>query len=235
MPIEEDIQRLDIGNIVTLFTVDTTAIGGTEILRFTPSTDFGNMQNVVFDGETYAAIPCDATGFEYNGKGPIPTPTLTISNINGVLSSVVIEFNDLIGAPVDRIRVLEKYLDNGSNPDPTQTLPIDKFVIEQKTAQTPVFVEFTLASVLDQEGAKLPSRQALRSCTHRYRVFRDGAFDYTNATCPYVGAESFDKDGNPVADQFDSPSKKVDTCCQRRFGENNQLPGHFFPSIAKVR
>ncbi len=231
MAIEDDIQQLDIGKIVTLFVVDTRPIGGTDILRFTPSVNFDQSALVRFDGNDYSPIPCEATGFEYNGRGPIPTPTLTISNALGFLSAAVIEFSDLIGAVVQRIRVFDKYIGNVPNPE---SLPIDHFTIEQKTAQNKVFVEFQLSSILDQEGVKIPRRQILRSCTHTYRIFRNGAFDYDGVSCPYRGNASFDNQDNPSSATDDVCSKRVNGC-QVRFGQNAQLPLRAFPSVARVR
>ena len=90
---------------------------------------------------------------------------------------------------------------------------------------------------MDQEGRKLPGRQVLKdACTHIYR-FPDGMgdFDYTNATCPYVGTDYFEATGASTNDPaLDKCGKKLSDC-RLRFGQHGVLPTRAFPGVARVR
>jgi phage-related protein len=72
-------------------------------------------------------------------------------------------------------------------------------------------------------------------CPLVYRRWTGAGFDYSEATCPYAGAQSYDLDGNPVPNSMDKPSKRLGTCCRVRFGVNAALPFGGFPGVARVR
>ena len=232
--IKERSQQFDPGTLVTLFELDLTALGGT-VERFTSSIDAGGA--IVFDGNTYTAIPIEADGFEWTGRGPLPKPTLRIANVNKVAHALVIGFDDLVGASLKRIRTFQEFLDNGSDPDPTAIFPVDLYVVERKRAHNKVFIEWELSAAMDQQGRMLPGRQVLReACTHRYRVFDPNTndFDFTNATCPYTADPSFDETGAAVSKVNDRCGKRLSDC-RIRFGETAELPTLQFPGVARVR
>ena len=236
MTISGDNQKLNAGNIVTLFQLDTRPIGGTEVFNFTKR--MREADYVSFGGVAYAAINITAKGFLYDGKGPFPTPTLQVSNVGNLLTAVVIEMKDLVGAKLTRIRTFEQYLDDGDNPDPDSMYPPDYYVVEQKTNHNKVFIEWKLSSILDQTGRELPGRTILRDvCTHTYRVYNPvtGMFDYTNASCPYVGAKNFtEADKSTTLASADNCSRRL-TGCKLRFGSNAKLPTRAFPGVGKTR
>ena len=229
--IAEHHQALDAGTRVTLFVMDASEIGG-EVLRFTPGPWDGSP--VVFDGDTYAPIPIEADGFEWSGKGDLPTPKLSISNVGSAFVTMLIGTTDLLGAVVTRIRTFRQFLDAGDDPDPTAILA-ETYRVERKAELTRNSLVLELASQLDHEGVMLPRRVALkRTCTHRYRVWDGTAFDYTNATCPYVGAASFDRLGNATNDPNDNCGKRLSDC-RLRFGQNARLPFRGFPAMGQIR
>lgn len=235
MTIETEVQKLELDNIITLYQLDTTPIGGTQIFPFTKrmyDTSF-----VQFGGVEYAAIDITASGFLYDGRGAFPTPTLQISNVNNLLTAVVVELKDLVGSKLTRIRTFEQYLDTGSNPDPDAMFTPDVYQVEQKTRHNRIFIEWKLSSILDQSGRQIPARTMLRDvCTQTYRIYRPATdtFDYTNATCPYVGTQYFDEKDLIVPKPDDKCSKRL-SGCKLRFGQNGQLPTRAFPGISKVR
>jgi phage-related protein len=71
-------------------------------------------------------------------------------------------------------------------------------------------------------------------CSQIYRRWNGSAFDYVKATCPYVGAASYDKLGNYVSSAGDVCGLRVSDC-KLRFGANNELPYLGFPALARVR
>lgn len=188
---------------------------------------------MVFDGHDYIPIAVNVTGFEWNGQGTLPTPTLQISNVNRVLASSVNSLKSLVGAKFTRIRTFRKHLDDGSDPDPTLIFPKEIYRINRKTAQNKVYLEFQLASALDQEGVKIPGRVCLRNtCTHRYRMWDPDTltFDYTRATCPYVGSTYFKATDEVTGDPALDRCSKTLSGCRARFG-TAPLPTRAVPGI----
>ncbi len=112
-----------------------------------------NKQNtpaeIVFNGNTYLALPIEADGFEYKGDGGLPRPTVRIANLEGNISAILLginEFNfgnDLIGARFTRVRTLSRFLDgsnweSGTNPygtpNPSETMPSELYYFDRKVA-----------------------------------------------------------------------------------------------------
>lgn len=233
--IDESLQSLEPGSLVTLYVLDATDLGG-DLLRFTAGPLDG--APVEFDGDTYAPIPIEAEGFEWSGQGALPTPTLRVSNVGSAFVTLILGFNDLLGATVLRLRTFERFLDDGADPDPGAVFNAEMYRIERKVKMTGSEIEFELASSLDHEGVMLPRRVALRdSCTHRYRRFTGSAFDYTKASCPYTtdaDGAYFDETGSPTIRANDRCGKRLSDC-RLRFGQNGRLPTRSFPGMAQVR
>jgi len=232
--IDSDVQMLQQDAIVNLFEIDARPVGA-GILRFSPEAVDGGPAR--FSAYEYQPLPIAAEGFEWTGKGPLPRPTLSVSGLSLSFISLVIESDDLIGLPIRRIRTYRKHLDDGADPDPEMTWPVDHYVFEQKLKHTRVELQFQLATELDQQGKKVPARQVLRdACTHIYRRWdaQSGAFDYTAATCPYAGSACFDRAGNSVPPAEDACGKRLSDC-RLRFGQNGNLPTRAMPGVGRVR
>jgi lambda family phage minor tail protein L len=158
------IQGLNPGSIIELFVLDATGIAGGALSRFHAGTNQVST-DVVWQGNTYTAFPVKAEGFEITSKGTLPRPTMTISNVGGVIGLLVRDLEDLVGAVVTRKRTLVQYLDavnfvGGLNPtaDPTQEYEDDVYLVERKVSEDKETIVFELASALDIHGLKLPSR-----------------------------------------------------------------------------
>ena len=232
--LDEAIQSLQPGDLVELFQLDATPLGG-PVYYFT-STSFGT-DAVLFDGNTYTPIDIQAENFEWNGQGSLPTPVVRISNATRVASAAVIEFNDLLGAIFIRIRTFRQFLDNGDSPDSDSVFPIEVYRVERKAKQNKVLIEWELSSPMDQQGRQIPARQYVRdSCPWIYRYWdaSAGEFDYTQATCPYTGTQYFNAQGETVTDPaLDRCSKQLTTGCRKRFGTTGELPFGGFPGIGQ--
>lgn len=233
--INEALQQFTPGNLVELFQLDATALGG-PVYYFTPNTN--GVDTVVFDGQIYTPVDMEASGYEYNGQGAIPTPTIKISNTNLAIHAAALTYGDLLGATVTRIRTFKQYLDGETEADPTAVLPLDIHKVERKTNHNRISIEWDLSAAIDQEGVLLPKRQILKdACTHTYRSWDsvDLDFDYTNATCPYTGTNYFDLTGTQVFDpSMDRCSKQLTKGCRARFGLTAELPFRGFPGISSV-
>jgi len=232
MPIIEDVHTQSVGELVTLFQLDATVLGGAQYY-FTEAVYESSV--VVFAGNTYTPMAVKSEGFEVNANGSQPRPTLTVSNINKIFLAGVLSLNGLLGSTIYRRRTLRKYLDTQASADSTQVLSTEIYTVNQVKSFDKSEITWELTSILDQDGQKLPKRQILKtSCSHTYRYWNGTAFVYTNATCPYVGATSFDKNDNVTTDANDTCSKSV-ASCKIRFGANADLPTRSFPGTARFK
>ena len=227
-----DAQSLAPGDVVVLFDIDTSPLGGSDTWYLCAGTINGAMP--AWRGHTYTPFPLEASGFEWAGRGALPKPKLTVGNVAGLLLPAVIQYNDLVGAKVTRWKTLAKYLDGQPNADPNSCFIPDIYFIDRKSQQTKGVIEFELAAALDQQGVMLPRRQLIRdNCSETYRRWNGTAFVY--GTCPYAGAAKFTgKDVSTTDPAADRCSKRL-TGCQARFGAANELPFSGFPGISKTR
>src|ERR1700744_5316155 len=98
---------------IELFQLDVTVIGGADIFYFTPMTRENDTQQIVYQGISYPPFPVQVTGMESDGtQAAPPQPTLTVSNVNGLLMQDVLENMDMVGAKVARIRTFRNFLDD---------------------------------------------------------------------------------------------------------------------------
>ena len=219
--------------LVTLFELDATALGDSSIRRFTSTAWQSSV--VRFGNQSYTPIDVEASGFEWQGQGAPPTPSLRLANINLVMGALARDFGDLVGAKLTRKRTYGRFLDDGASPDPAMHFPPDLYRIERKVAHNKLYIEFELAVPFDQEGQLLPGRVMLRdACTHTYRRWTGSSFSYLSATCPYVGGAYFQATGQSTGSASQDRCGKRLSDCQKRFG-NNPLPTRAFPGLARVR
>lgn len=116
MPIITDIQKLQPGKLVELYELDSTAIGGV-MQRFH---GYADNSTIFWGGNEYEPWSIKAEGFSRSSSGQQASPTLTVGNIGkdengniipGIISSLCLALDDLVGAKVIRRRTLVKYLD----------------------------------------------------------------------------------------------------------------------------
>ena len=141
--------------------------------------------NIIWQGDTYERFAIEAEGFAFEGRGQIPRPTLTMSNLGGITRSgqvinvsdlmtivnITTPANDLINTKLSRLQVLASSLDAANFPGNTNPfgtpnsneLPREVFFIDRKSAENRDTVQFELVSRLDQQNKKLPKRQITRN------------------------------------------------------------------------
>jgi lambda family phage minor tail protein L len=184
-----EIQKLDPSAVIELFELDTTELGG-EIFRFHNGTN-KLAQNLVWQGEEYIRFPIQVTGFEFSGQGQFPRPQVTVSNALSAITTVLLQYGDLIGAKFTRKRTLLKYLDavnfpGGVNPDADDSvfLADDIYYVDRKSSENRDQVQFELASAADLQGVKVPRRTVIQSiCPWIYR----------GPDCGYTGVPLYDE------------------------------------------
>lgn len=230
--IAEDLQSLTPGNMVVLYELDLTVIGGTDTLYFHPGVNALGA-NVVWDGQTYSRFPIEASGFERSGSGSLPRPRMTVANLDGLMGQAARELGGLEGAKLTRTRTFLKYLDavnfeGGVNPhaDPSQYIERDVWYVARKVSDNRIMLEYELAANFDLAGIKLPRRQVIQNvCPWRYR----------SAECSYNGAPVADIRDAPVSTMAEDRCGKRLSSCKLRFGANNPLPFGGFPGAGLTR
>lgn len=239
------------GEFIELFEVDLTRIANSPtpiVLRFTPSAAnptagaegalSGEMDAPVWRGNVYVPVPAKCEGFAIVGEGPQPEPKISVPALADVFTPFLLLYDNMVGADVRRWRTFTRFLDNGATPNPNEHYPVELFTIDRIGQRTKMFIEFILATPMDQEGRMLPGRQILqRTCRHTYRRYnpQTGQFDYANATCPYTGSAFFDANGNPTSPDADRCSKDLTLGCKIRPHPDGELPFWGFPGVARTR
>lgn len=189
MSIQQDVRNSWHDSIVALFELDLEPITEDANDKYYFTGDiFPDGTKIQWQGQVYEPFPISMTGFETTTKGTIPQPELTVANVLGTLAAAADAFDDLVGAKVTRRRTLGKYLDNGTNPDPSEEFPEDIYYIERKTSETSLSISWQLASKIDLEGLQVPRRIV----TQNYCVWK-----YRGTECSYAGP--------PVANERDAP------------------------------
>jgi len=222
------------GEIVALFRLDATSIGG-GVYYFCQAAY--ETKGVTFGGVYYTPVDVEFTDFDISGTGSLPTPKMKVANTNEVFQGMVNTYGDMLGCVVQRVRTFRKFLDGQPQADPTAYYGPDTFRVERKVNENAVFIEWELSASIDQEGKRLPGRVVVRdTCMWRYRTWNEATrtFDYKNVTCPYTGSACFDRAGRATTPDKDSCGRRISDC-EKRFGRGNPLPFGGFPGVARVR
>ena len=136
--------------------------------------------DIVWQSNTYTRIPVKAEGFKYTGKGKLPRPTITFSNLLGSITTILqltnqtTPFSDLAGAKVTRRRTLARFLDEENFPsnvnpykvgsvDPTAEFPREVYFIERKVAENRNIVSFEMVGSFDLFGISAPKKLVTRA------------------------------------------------------------------------
>jgi len=235
VPVSE-LQKLAPSAIIELFEIHLVTVihGANTVFRFHAGTNEVNNGNIVWAGNTYIAFPVEATGFDYNGNGQLPRPTLRVSNILRYVTSILLVVNetnagnDLNGAKFIRIRTLARYLDaanftaGNAGADPTAEFPREIYYLDRKVTESRELVEWELAAAFDLVGVRAPKRQCIANlCQWVYR----------STECSYTAATYYDANDNPVGSAASDVCGKRLTSCATRFGVNAQLPFGSFPGV----
>jgi lambda family phage minor tail protein L len=224
----EELSTLAPSAIIELFelTLDTTLHGSSDTYRWHNGCNANVTGNITWNGNTYTRLPIQAEGFDYTNTGTLPRPSLTVANLDGTVSTLLLLVNattpgnDLGGATVKRIRTLKKYLDGEAAADPHAKFPDEIWYIDRKSGESRDSVSFELASKFDLAGVMLPKRQVIANiCQWRYR----------STECGYTGSNYWDANDNVVGTLAQDKCGKRLSSCKLRFGENAELPVGSFP------
>ncbi len=158
---------------VVLWEIDLTEVGGERYFFCNEQNEKG--EPVTWQGRQYQPYPIQGSGFELNGKGTSTRPTLTVSNLYGMVTGMAEDMQSLVGGTVVRRKVYARFLDavnfvNGnSDADPEQEV-ISRWRIEQCSELSAVSASFVLSTPTETDGAVFPGRIMLaNTCTWTYR------------------------------------------------------------------
>lgn len=228
--ITSEIQKLEPSAIIELYELDATSLGG-GINRFHAGTNNLN-QNITWQGNAYVRYPVSVSGFEFTGAGTLPRPKVQVSNFLSAITTLVLAYNDLLGAKFTRKRTLKKYLDavnfaGGVNAtaDPDAAFPDDIYYVDRKASENRNGVEFELAASFDLAGVQIPRRQIVQNvCVWKYR----------GGECGYVGTDMFTGNDAPTTDSARDVCGKRLSSCSLRFPDQ-PLPFGGFPAADLIK
>lgn len=244
MAITADVQKLIVAGKITLYELDlSNYLIGTKFY-FHGHASFEEQHegvvttnsDIIWQGQTYSAIPITVSGLEQRTDGKASSPTLQVGNIlNGVqggVTALCLQFKDLAYSKVKVIETYVKYLDaanfENGNPSASNDCSVQLWNIEQKVDENSQMVSFDLSNPIDFDGQVLPSRMASKNCEWALKN------RYRGEECGYLGTAYFTDKDEPT----DDPSK--DVCaglinsCKCRFGEDEPLPHGGFPAAGMV-
>jgi len=174
---------LDPDSFVDLFEIYIDETTG--ILRFHAGKNFAKF--IVYRGNKYIPAPIEYSGFEFSSDGKQSRPTIRVANINGTITDVVKNKNDLVNSKLKRIKIFVKNLDDenfseGLNPFFGYRKKRNKingygasffeenYIINRKTNENKYVIDFELSSPLDFENQFLPNRKISDNlCSWSYR------------------------------------------------------------------
>lgn len=194
MPIpHSELQKLNPNSIIELFELELVeglhyATGNPTnvptIFRFHSGGNIDTYADIVWQSNTYEKLPIEASGYEYTGKGQIPRPQLTMSNLGGItrsgsvirvtdlliLTNLVTPHNDLLDAKLTKRTITADALDasnftGNTNPFGTPSaneFPKEIYFIDRKIQESRDAVSFELVSRLDMQNKRIPARQVTR-------------------------------------------------------------------------
>jgi lambda family phage minor tail protein L len=194
-----------------LFTLDVSSIGGDKYYFHEY-----NCEPITYLNNSHFAIPIETDGFEITSKG-LPTPTIKVSNILGLIGTLVRTYDGLQGAKITRTTLVRQSNLGHLYTNADRVGSSDIYIIDRPTAHTNLSISFELRSIFDLNGNRLPRRTILQS------------------TCPliYGSAEC----GVPVTALYPTCPRNIDGCLARvqfQTGQGNPaLPIGSFPAVNK--
>ncbi|EHX51310.1 phage minor tail protein L [Escherichia coli DEC12D] len=92
---------------VVLWEIDLTEVGGERYFFCNEQNEKG--EPVTWQGRQYQPYPIQGSGFELNGKGTSTRPTLTVSNLYGMVTGMAEDMQSLVGGTVVRRKVYARF------------------------------------------------------------------------------------------------------------------------------
>ncbi|MEM8610478.1 MAG: phage minor tail protein L [Cyanobacteria bacterium P01_H01_bin.105] len=220
MPAVQHLQELAQDTFIDLF----------EVSGYNPDSPFDkfrftNHVGIQFGNKGYQPIPAQVDSIEFTSDGTQPEPTLSVGDPNGIITGLILLYDNMEGASVRITRTQKRYLDGQPEADPTAIIAHADFLIARREQHIPrEVVVFVLANPIDIDGAKTPARICLRNCVWRYR---------DPDTCGYSGEARYTLGNQRTLDPKQDKCSKSIAACKLRFGENAVLRYGGFPGLQR--
>ena len=142
-----ELQKINPSAIIELFELQLIASihGSDQLYRWHSGSNQNGNGEIVWQGNSYARFPVEAEGFEFTGKGQIPRPTITVSNVLSTLTALIASVNaftpanDLNGAKLTRIRTTADNIDAVNFAPVTTTSTTTTTIADPADAETVTF------------------------------------------------------------------------------------------------
>ena len=169
----------------------------------------------------YQPAPVAFGGVEISGSNKLPSPKVRFGNVDGGMTALTRDYDDLIGFKLIRIRTYGKFLLEvggvaGVSPDKDAHFSPDTWYFNRKLEETKLSVSYEMASIFDVEGLTIPRRRL-------YPNFCP--FAYRGPDCAYDGPKC------PTSGQADGCLKTL-AACEEHFGKQGKdLRYGGFPTV----
>ena len=157
----------------------------------------GFENSIIFKGEEYLYVPCEANGFDATDES-LPRPTIRFDNTDSFFGLKSKLFKDFIGFEVIRRKTFVKFLHGDNFPGTLNpygsgteaSYPDEEFLVNSKIMENQNYIEFELVSKLEKEGGTIPGRKIVYNvCQWKYR---------SKHGCGYIGTKLLDEKDNEL-------------------------------------
>lgn len=194
------------------------------------------------------SIAADSDGDSDETTFEAQLTALSINKNEDILGSIVTYRRTLLSNTYVRVSGSMYSYDDRSTviaavPSPKE-FPIGKYVVDRVVAETPILVQFELASPIDVEGLKIPNRYVIgKYCPWEYKGVAKGD-PKSGCTWKDTSGLRFDIDNQPVATAAADQCAKTIQACKLRFHpvvsgqhtkEERPLPFGGFPGSRKFK
>jgi lambda family phage minor tail protein L len=174
---------------VDLFTLDLSNWGITTPRRYANQVWPDNTP-IRWGGDEYEPVAIKISGLQASTDTTLQAK-LSIGNVDGIPSTLLLNYDDLRGAKITWVQVKAKHLDQGNDPDPNARGDYATFTVQRGSAENELIVELDLSYGEDLTNLVLP--QQFLSATVCIAFYREGADQ-----CPFNGAAVSDAYQNPL-------------------------------------
>jgi lambda family phage minor tail protein L len=136
-------------------------------------------RDIIWNGNPYYASAIEVEGFEANIMGRLPRPKVSVSNTDGIISSILRDYSDFRNGKFVRVKLFLKHLDAINFDDSTNPFgtPLDntyiskeKYIVSQKLMENKRVIQFELITPFDLQSLDTASRAIYgRYCYWQYR------------------------------------------------------------------
>jgi len=148
-PPENTLQKAAVaGGLFELYDLDlSTSVPGGYLpdFHFTPAAGADGVLPIR-GGVAYRAVPVEISGFDQSTGGAPAQPTMKLGAATPLISGLLWQADDFVGAKLTRTIVCGVNLDGGADPDPAAYVLSDEFRVAQKTRHARDYLELRLIS-----------------------------------------------------------------------------------------